>query len=165
MTNQNLYFAKTNPFAIVPSKKSEDMGYDFYPCFDHDYLIIQPFQTVMIPTGIACAMSEDYGLIIKERGSIGSLGLTCHCGVVDSGYRGEIFIAMQNCNDYPVRIDKSVEQIYTNKDFGTFIPYTKAIAQGIIVQVPKMNLSVIPYEDLKQITSERGCGKLGSSKK
>lgn len=160
-----LYFSKTNPNAIIPSKKDEDMGFDFYPCFDEDYIYIKPFQTVMIPTGIACAMSCDYGLIIKERGSIGSLGLTCHCGVVDSGYRGEIFIAMQNCNDYPIYIDKSVDKIYSKDDFGTFIPYTKAIAQGIIVSVPKVEVSTIPYEDLKAISSLRGLGKLGSSGK
>ena len=33
-----IYFAKTKLDAIVPSKRKEDAGYDFYACFEDDYI-------------------------------------------------------------------------------------------------------------------------------
>ena len=33
-------FAKIKPNAIIPTKRLEDAGYDIYPCFDEDYIII-----------------------------------------------------------------------------------------------------------------------------
>ena len=40
--DNDLYFAKVNPNAIIPSKRLEDAGYDLYACFDEDYMVIQP---------------------------------------------------------------------------------------------------------------------------
>ena len=44
-------------------------------------------------------------------------------------------------------------------------PYSKAIAQALVVPVPKVDVEEISYEDLKLIESERGMGALGSSNK
>jgi dUTP pyrophosphatase len=44
-------------------------------------------------------------------------------------------------------------------------PYSKAIAQALVVPVPKTEVEEIPYEELQKIKSERGMGKLGSSNK
>ena len=159
-----LYFAKTKPSAIIPSKNKEDMGYDFYPCFEENLFVILKGNTVLIPTGIACALHTSKGLIVKERSSIGSLGLTVHAGIVDSGYRGEIFIAMQNNTGKTVVIDKSATEKYANET-EIHIPYSKAIAQGIIVNVPVMQVKEVTFEELKTIPSKRGEGALGSSGK
>ena len=35
-------FAKTNPNAIIPTKRDEDAGFDLYACFDADMMIIPP---------------------------------------------------------------------------------------------------------------------------
>ena len=51
--DDELYFAKVKPNAIIPSKRDEDAAYDIYACFDDDYLVIPPHKTVLIPTGIA----------------------------------------------------------------------------------------------------------------
>ena len=53
--DNDLYFAKVNPNAIIPSKRDEDGGYDVYACFDEDYMVIQPHETKLIPSGIATA--------------------------------------------------------------------------------------------------------------
>lgn len=50
-----IYFAKIRPTAIIPTKKDEDAGYDFYSCFEEDLFIIEPYQTRLVPTGIAWA--------------------------------------------------------------------------------------------------------------
>jgi dUTP pyrophosphatase len=44
-------------------------------------------------------------------------------------------------------------------------PYTKGIAQILMVEVPVLDVVEIDYEDLLQIKSERGKGALGSSGK
>jgi phytoene dehydrogenase-like protein len=53
-------FAKVRPNAIIPTKRLEDAGYDIYANFEEDYIVLNPHETKMIPTGIACACDTDY---------------------------------------------------------------------------------------------------------
>lgn len=103
-------FAKVKENAIVPSKTLENAGYDIYGVFgdnSDENRIIKPHQTKLIPTGVACALPTKYYFQVEERGSTGSKGIKKSAGVVDSGYRGEIFIAITNStNKYIVFGDK-----------------------------------------------------------
>ena len=92
----NIKFAKVKPDAIIPSKRDEDMGFDISACFDEDYMVIEPHETKLIPTGLASACDPEYGFLLKERGSTGSKGIALRCGVIDSGYRNEWFICLTN---------------------------------------------------------------------
>ncbi|NFT08280.1 dUTP pyrophosphatase [Clostridium botulinum] len=176
--NDNLYFARVRENAIIPSKEDENGGYDIYSCFEEDFIAILPHKTVMIPTGIASACSDDYTIILKERGSTGSKGIGQRCGVVDSGYRGEWFVPLTNTTDDIICISKLNEEDTDLKicNFGKYkrtpiegkvivYPYKKAICQALVVPVPKMKVNEISYEQLKEFKSNRGDGKLGSSKK
>ncbi len=169
-----VYFAKTHPDGVIPSKRVEDGCYDLYSCFEEDYLVIMPHETKFIPTGIASAFSDKWMLLLQERGSKGSKGMALRCGVIDSGYRDEIFIALTNVNNVPVVIVKEgVDEKWLKAEVlklpvssrVIFYPYRKAICQGALVEVPKVEIREIPYDDLKKISSERGLGKLGSSNK
>lgn len=168
-------FAKVHPNAIIPSKRDEDMGFDIYACFDEDYIVINPHETKLIPTGIASACNPKYGFLVFERGSTGSKGIARRCGVIDSGYRNEWFIGLTNTTSKKLFISKlSEEETYDKyydgyepwirEDFIVY-PYSKAIAQALVVPVPKVEVKEIPYEELKAIESERGMGALGSSNK
>lgn len=157
-------FAKVRPDAIIPTKRDEDAGYDLYPNFSEDHIMIFPHETKMIPTGIAAACDSDYYLSIRERGSTGKLGLSIRCGVVDSGYRGEIFVAMTNTNTIPLIIGKK-PTVIKNDISCNFYPYEKAIAQIIVTPVPTVDVEEYTYEELQAIPSARGTGKLGSSGK
>ena len=44
-------------------------------------------------------------------------------------------------------------------------PYSKAIAQALIIPVPEIYVEEMSYDELQQIASERGMGALGSSNK
>lgn len=101
-----LLFAKVKPDAIIPKKEKENAGYDIYACFDEDYLIIPPHSTKLVPTGIATAISDKYYLGVAERGSTGKIGMKYSAGIIDSGYRGEIFIGLTNTNDTDIVISK-----------------------------------------------------------
>lgn len=167
----NVKFAKVKPDAKIPSKRDEDMGFDIYACFDEDYMVIKPHETKLIPTGIASACNADYGFLVFERGSTGSKGIARRCGVIDSGYRNEWFIALTNTTDKTMFISKLPEQETYEKHYSyimrpSFVyPYSKAIAQALVVPVPKVEVEEISYEELQDITSERGLGALGSSGK
>lgn len=162
-------FAKVRPTAIIPTKRIEDAGYDIYANFNEDYIIINPHETKMIPTGIASACDTDYCFILKERGSTGTKGLAQRCGVIDSGYRSEWFVPITNTTDFPIIISKGMS---LGEIFGEVIPngvivypYTKAIAQALLIPVPTVDIEEYTYDELKTIPSERGVGALGSSEK
>lgn len=161
--DNSLYFAKVRPEAIIPTKTDENAGYDIYACTDQD-IVLEPHETKLIPTGIAAAVSKDYYLQIEERGSTGSKGIKRSAGVVDSGYRGEIFVAITNASDRPLVICQN-EMDTVNIPEARVYPLTKAIAQLIVHRVPKMNVKEIQYDDLIKIESDRGAGALGSSNK
>lgn len=151
----------------IPTKRVEDAGYDIYASFEKELIIIDPFTTVLIPTNIASALPYNYYFQVEERGSTGSKGIKKSAGVIDSGYRNEIFIAITNCNDRDVVIAKNPEEIKMKDNFkGCIIyPYSKAIAQLVLHEVPQLESEEISYDELKAIPSERGMGALGSSNK
>lgn len=157
--------AQTREDAVIPSKTNENMGFDVYPCFDEDYMIIPPQTVSLVPTGIAIACDKQYGIFAKERGSTGLKGMAIRAGVVDSGYRGEIFIEINNTTNKSIIITKEYDSIESlNADY-TVYPYKKAIAQLVVLPVPEVDVKIDTYENLKKIPSGRGIGCLGSSDK
>ena len=106
LTTNDLVFAKVRPDAIIPTKEDENAGYDIYACFDEDYMIIPSHSTVLVPTGIASAISDKYYLNVAERGSTGKIGMKYSAGIIDSGYRGQIFVALSNINTKDIIISK-----------------------------------------------------------
>ncbi|PHV72071.1 dUTP pyrophosphatase [Sporanaerobium hydrogeniformans] len=169
MDKQMIYFSKLKENAIIPSKRDEDGAFDIYACFEEEYLVLEPHTTVMVPTGIASAFSSDYVAILKERGSTGTKGIGQRSGVIDSGYRGEWLMPITNHNEVPLIIMKkeSVLPQSLSEDLRKAIiyPYEKALSQCIMVEVPKLQINEIPYEELVQFQSQRGTGRLGSSGK
>lgn len=166
--NTIVKFAKVRSTAVIPTKRDEDAGYDIYADFKDDFMIIDPHTTVMIPTGVASVCDIDYCFILKERGSTGSKGIAQRCGVIDSGYRNEWFVPITNTTDKKIAIVKKDNADYIfmrNTSAYIFYPYEKAIAQAIILPVPKVDIEEITYDELKNIPSNRRMGSLGSSGK
>ena len=162
-----IFFSKLKEGAKIPQKRLEDAGYDIYACFEEEYLFLHPHETKLIPTGIASAFDSNFYFQIFDRGGTGAKGIHCFSGVIDSGFRGEWFIAWHNSNDYPVIINKDKDTSRWNGiDRDTiFYPYTKAIAQAIFLPVPKTEIEEVDYEMLKGFISERGEDMLGSTDK
>ena len=162
-----IHFAKVRPDAIIPTKRDEDAGWDIYCCSDEENIVINPHETKMIPTGLATAFDSKYVAILKERGSTGIKGIGQRSGVVDSGYRNEIFVPITNHNDKPLIITKETNQTTLEilaEDYIIY-PYSKAICQMILLELPQLQSEEISYEELKNIKSERGMTCLGQSGK
>lgn len=180
-----LYFAKLREDAKIPTKDVENAGYDIYACFDEDYIELDPHETKMIPTGIISAFSDDFVMILKERGSTGTKGIAQRCGVIDSGFRGEWLVPINNTGDKTIIITKDIKTtrqfiaernaefshgnveiaLETLDDNYIFYPYEKAISQALLLPVPKVEIIEISAEELKAIPSKRGDKMLGSTNK
>ena len=176
-----VYFARKAKDVILPSKRDEDAGLDVYAYFEEDFMILPPHQATLIPTGLYSCVSDDYVLLGRDRGSTGTKGMRFASGVIDSSYRGEIFIPIVNETDREIVIAKSEEIFKTLilaqnthqvslHDFQPiqtprYYPYSKAIGQLLVVPVPKIEVKELTVEELQAIPSERGTGALGSSGK
>lgn len=156
--------------AIVPSKRLEDAGYDFYGYFENDFEIFDSAHINLIPTGIGCEIPSEWVLLLAERGSTGVRGISKRAGVVDSGFRGEIFVALNNTSDKPIifakyedeRLDEFLKENKLWKEEVTVYPQGKAIAQGLLLYCPHVEVEVV--SELSD-NSERGTGTIGSSGK
>lgn len=121
-------------------------GMDLYAHLDNDYMrVIKPHTTEMISVGFAMETPNNtYGAIFARSGLASKKGLRpANCvGVVDSTYRGEVFVALHNDTD-------KVQQIM-NGD---------RIAQMIIMEYPIVG--IIETDTLSE--TERGDGGFGHS--
>ena len=162
----NIKFAKVHPDAKIPTKRTEDAAMDIYACFDLDWIGIEPHTSKLIPTGIASAFNPNWAIVFRERGSTGVKNMKINAGVIDSGFRGEYFVSIYNGNDEPLYITKYMdgEQAPEPKN-AILYPYSKAIAQALVIPVPEVEVEEISYHELEQIPSERGIGMIGSSNK
>ncbi len=162
--NNKILFAKMHENARIPSKDIENGGYDIYACFENREIIIHPGEVVKIPSGIASVFSDDYMMIGKERGSTGTSGMALRSMVIDSGYRGEWMIPINNTTTKTIIITKeATEKIEHSKI--VFYPYDKAICQAVLLPVPKVEVVEICKDDLIKYPSVRGVGRFGSSGK
>lgn len=167
-----IYFAKVRKDAIIPSKREEDAGWDIYSSIEPTEvdgkqikeLYLPVLKTTLVPTGIAMALPNTHYFNTKhERGSTGKLGMSVLSGVIDSGYRGEIFIAVTPLHK-DILITTEVSEVEVGENVILY-PHSKAIAQGTIDLVPQVNIEEISFDELKNIESERGDTKLGQSGK
>ncbi|MFW6030013.1 MAG: dUTP diphosphatase [Halanaerobiales bacterium] len=163
MNNNKIYFEKVKENAIIPSKNKENGGYDIYACFEEEQIIIKPGEIKLIPTGIATAFNNKYVAFVRERGSTGSCGMSIRAGVIDSGYRGEWFIPINNTTHKAIIIGKSFDKDDKYYNLKTFHFAEKAIAQFILTRAYHLETEVV--DDINQFDSIRGEGKLGSTKK
>lgn len=98
-----LKIKKLNEKAIVPLRATTgSAGMDLYACIDEP-ITIKPLERVLIPTGIATALpSNDYAIFLFARSGLGikhGIALANGVGVVDSDYRGEICVGLQNSSN------------------------------------------------------------------
>ena len=163
LINTKIQFAKMREDAIIPSKTIGNVGYDIYACFPDNQIKIEPHETKLIPTGIASIIPDGYAMILKDRGSTGSKGLSTACGVIDSNFRGEWFVAIHNENDFPVYIIKDNVEAPEGKCI--CYPYKKAITQAILIEDINAIVEEIDKSVLEVNVTDRGTGTLGSSGK
>lgn len=176
-------FTKFRESATIPTKNHfEDAGFDVYLDFPEDYTYqdggkeyrawnngtlyfpIKKGVPTLLPTGIGVKVSPDfYTDWANERGSTGLKGMATLSGVVDSGYRGEVFLDIAPTNK-DVIITNTYQDI-RESDEAIFFPVTKAVAQMIVRKNYHLREYAISLEDFQSDETNRGDSKLGESGK
>lgn len=138
-----LYLKKISAEAVLPSfAHPTDAGLDLCTTIP---INIAPGERVSIPTGIAMQIEPGYvGLIWDKSGISQKGGLKTLGGVVDAGYRGEIFVGLLN----------------TSTQAYSFLPGQK-VAQILIQKIEQPVIEIV--DSLEE--SSRGDGAFGSTGK
>jgi len=99
---------KLRPNAVLPTYGSAwAAGADLYACLTEP-AVIEPGQTVFIPTGLAMEIPVGYAGLIYARSSLGAkrgLAPANKVGVIDSDYRGEFMVALHNHGQVTQTVD------------------------------------------------------------
>ena len=147
-----------------------DAGADLYANIKED-ISIKPGETVMIPTGVSVAIPKGYELQIRPRSGMSAktkLRVANAPGTIDSGYRGQICVIMENIaapiKDITYDFDDNGKPIITSILHGE--EYTihngDRIAQAILSEVPQASYMVV--EKLPDLEDDnRGEGGFGST--
>jgi dUTP pyrophosphatase len=137
--------------ATLPSYAHEgDLGMDLCACpadsipsRSGSIWAIHPGSFRQIPTGLAFQFPEGYAGLVMGKSSLAAKGLDVLGGVIDSGYRGEVFVMLANNTSETITIESG-----------------KKIAQLVIVPVIQADITEGVVET---DTSARGTGAFGST--
>ena len=146
MLKQQVKIKKLKENAILPTYGTPySAGADLYACMDEP-VTIAPGETVLIKTGLAMAIPEEYaGLIYARSGLATKKGLAPanKVGVVDADYRGEVMVPLHNHSRVAVTVE-----------------HGERIAQMVIT--PFLTAEFIEAEELDDtLRGENGFGSTG----
>lgn len=143
---QEIQYVKLQADAKEPFKKHNgDAGYDLYAYLqDKNKLVIEPYSSAKIATGIAISLNDYSVGLIHDRSSMASKQLITVGGVIDEPYTGEISIILIN-------LSKEAQTIN----------HGDKIAQLLIQPIVKINF--LEVKELKQ--TDRGANGFGSTGK
>jgi len=146
--------------AILPKYANPgDAGMDVYAA---EEITIMPGETVIVPTGLKLALPEGYEIQVRPRSGLSlktPLRIPNSPGTIDSGYRDELGIIVNNSSD--VDSNQSIDAQFTldekgNKKGAYIIRKGDRIAQIVLQVVPKMLLTRVA--SVKSIGADRGGG-------
>lgn len=152
-----------NENATVPTRAHHnDAGWDLYAAEDY---WLSPGERYAFGTGVAVEIPEGYfGLVRPRSGLAKNEGvILCSSGVIDAGYRGELFVVLVNTNpqEFTTFEDYDGRQHLTDNSSSVYIHAGDRIAQLILIPYNNEELEVV--EELSN--SVRGTGGFGSSGK
>lgn len=179
MSDLSVKIKRLHPDAVIPQYAHEfDSGFDLVATED---VIIEPGETALIPTGIAVELPSGYELQVRPRSGITlRTKLRVQLGTVDSNYRGEIGVIVDNISEKELETITDGANWYLHTVFdenaigvnghesltgklhpaGTYIIRKGSkIAQGVIAPVAKATFN--ETDELSDTT--RGEGGFGST--
>lgn len=104
-----------------------DSGYDLKTTRPFKLL---PQQVKLIPTSLFLELDKNIEAQVRPKSSISAKGILVHFGTVDSDYRGEVQVVMQNLNDYGVEFEagQKIAQIVFNEKTEVVLEQTDTVS-------------------------------------
>nr|DAK67168.1 MAG TPA: dUTPase [Caudoviricetes sp.] len=104
-----------------------DSGYDLKTKYAFKLL---PNQVKLIPTSLFLELDKNIEAQVRPKSSISAKGILVHFGTVDSDYRGEVQVVMQNLNDYGVEFEagQKIAQIVFNEKTEVVLEQTDTVS-------------------------------------
>lgn len=104
-----------------------DSGYDLKTTRPFKLL---PNQVKLIPTSLYLELDKHIEAQVRPKSSISAKGILVHFGTVDSDYRGEVQVVMQNLNQHGVEFEagQKIAQIVFNEKTEVFLEQTRDIS-------------------------------------
>lgn len=141
-----LMVTKMYPDAILPKYQDlGDAGADIY-CYED--VVLKPGETKLIKTGIKIIVPGGYQVEIRPRSGLSlksKIRIPNAPGTIDSGYRGEVCVIMENTGDEDYHFTKN-----------------SRIAQMVLQKAPRITWKEITDSEYDNFSTERGMG-FGSS--
>ena len=136
----NVKIKKLSHEAKIPIyKTTEAAGFDIYST---ESTLLKANSTTKVPTGIALEIPHGFYLRIEDRSGMAAKGIHKIGGIVDSDYRGVVFVVLHNTTGQDFQIEKH-----------------DRIAQGVVTPVSQAN-----FEETDQLNeTERGESGFGST--
>ena len=165
--SESVGFKRLSDDAIIPTRAHKtDSGFDLYASED---VIIEPGETVIVPTGIAVDLPKGFEAQVRPRSGVtAKTKLRVQLGTIDNGYTGEIGVIVDNIYDETTErfsnfelIDGSVTPARRNVMDGAYlIRKGDRLAQLVVQALPQFEaVEITEFSD----DSERGEGGFGSS--
>jgi dUTP pyrophosphatase len=130
--------------AVVPERAyAGDAGLDLASC---ERVELGPGERAIVGTGLAVAIPDGYAGFVQPRSGLADrhgISIVNSPGLIDSGYRGEVKVILQN----------------TDRAQPFVVEHGMRIAQLVVLSVPQIEL--VELEELPE--SERGVRGHGSS--
>ena len=103
-----------------------DSGYDLKTTRPFKLL---PNQVKLIPTSLYLELDKNIEAQVRPKSSINAKGILVHFGTVDSDYRGEVQVVMQNLNQHGVEFEvgQKIAQIVFSKKTEVVLEQTNNI--------------------------------------
>lgn len=171
------YIGEANSIIKIPCELSADATIPIYAhendaamdIYSPKEYTISPGETIIIPTGIKCAIPEGYAILIQPRSGQSAktkLRIANTPGLIDAGYRDEIGVIIENIEppfkDIDYEFDDKgeihIKSILHGESYT--IAEGQRFAQMRLVAVPKANFVTVSSVD--EIGENRG-GGFGSS--
>ena len=166
MKKQEVYVEKYNEQIQLPVRQNKtDAGYDVYTTMTYR---IDPQKTLLVSTGVAMAIPENYMLMVVPRSGLSlrtPLRVANSPGIVDAGYRDELGVIIRNTsvlpegqrpNLYSIKKDSDKAPFGDNRPGTYHIPKGTRIAQLILVEFTPMKFTEV--DNIKAIGEDRGGG-------
>ena len=153
-----------NENAVIPQYAHvSDSGVDVYALED---ITVHPGETVLVPTGIKVALPPGYELQVRPKSGRAlktKLRVANTPGTIDSGYRDEIKVIIENVEppikDLTIDDDGRVTSVLYGSDF--FIGKGEKFCQLVLSEVPK--IAFYRVENIAEVDDIDRGGGFGST--